>query len=96
MFTVAFSKYEEGNEVVFYADMKGQDKKETDSQKFTANSNGTISPLKAPDLVLGMEATSGTWANSIYEIKSMRWVFLKWQVNVIKDSCIRMNWNFKA
>ena len=60
IFTVSFSKYEEGNEVVFYADMKGQDKKETDSQKFTANSNGTISPLKAPDLVLGMEATSGT------------------------------------
>ena len=46
--------------MVFYADMKGQDKKETDSQKFTANSNGTISPLKAPELVLGMEATSGT------------------------------------
>ena len=59
IFTVPFSKYDEGNEVVFYGDMKGEDKKETDSQKFIANSNGTISPLKAPDLVLGMEATSG-------------------------------------
>ena len=45
---------------MFYADMKGLDKTETDSQKFTANSDGTISPLKAPELVLGMEATSGT------------------------------------
>ena len=60
MFTVALSKYEEGNDVVLYADMKGEDQKATDAQKFVANSNGTLSPLKAPELVLGMEATSGT------------------------------------
>ena len=60
MFTVSLSKYDEGNDVVLYADMKDEDKKTTDAQKFVANSNGTISPLKAPELVLGMEATSGT------------------------------------
>ena len=60
VFTVAFSKYETGNEVVFYADMKDADQTTQDSQKFKTNANGTISPLKAPDLVLGMEATSGT------------------------------------
>ena len=60
MFTVAFAKYEDGNEVVFYADMKGQGQHLEDSQKFKANGNGTISPLKAVDLVLGMETTSGT------------------------------------
>ena len=37
--------------------MKGQDRKNTDSQKFIVNSNGTISPLNAPELVLGMEET---------------------------------------
>ena len=60
MFTVALSKYDEGNDVVLYAYLKGDDQKATDAQKFAANSNGTISPLKAPELVLGMEATSGT------------------------------------
>ena len=55
--TVSFSNYHEGNDVIFSADMKGQDRKETDSQKFTLNSNGTISPLNAPELVLGMEET---------------------------------------
>ena len=60
MFTVAFAKYEDGNEVVLYADMKGQGKHLEDSQKFKVNGNGTISPLKAVDLVLGMETTSGT------------------------------------
>ena len=60
VFTVAFSKYEDGNEVVFYADMKGQGQQLEDSQKFKANANGTISPLKSVDLVLGMETTSGT------------------------------------
>ena len=60
MFTVAFAKYEDGNEVVFYADMKGQGQHLEDSQKFKANVNGTISPLKALELVLGMETTSGT------------------------------------
>ena len=60
VFTVAFSKYEDGNELVFYADMKGQGEQLEDSQKFKANTNGTISPLKAVDLVFGMERTSGT------------------------------------
>ena len=60
IFTVALSKYDEGNDVVLYADMKGEDEKAADAQKFEVNSNGTISPLKAPELVLGMEATSGT------------------------------------
>ena len=40
--------------------MKGQGQHLEDSQKFKANGNGTISPLKAVDLVLGMETTSGT------------------------------------
>ena len=60
VFTVAFSKYEDGNELVFYADMKGQGEQLEDSQKFKANANGTISPLTAVDLVFGMERTSGT------------------------------------
>ena len=60
MFTVALGKYDEGNGVVLYADMKGEDKNAEDAQKFVANPNGTISPLKAPELVLGMEVTSGT------------------------------------
>ena len=51
--------YKAGNEVGFYADMKEADQSTQDSQKFTANADGTISPLKAPGLVLGMEATSG-------------------------------------
>ena len=38
----------------------GCSKRKEDSQKFVANENGTISPLKAVDLVLGMETRSGT------------------------------------
>jgi hypothetical protein len=30
----------------------------SDAQKFVINKNGTISPQKAPGLVLGMQATS--------------------------------------
>ena len=33
----------------------GGSRRKEDSQKFIANENGTISPLKAVDLVLGME-----------------------------------------
>ena len=57
---MAFGKYEDGNEVLFYADLKGSTQALEDSQKFKANADGSISPLKAPELVLGMEATSGT------------------------------------
>jgi hypothetical protein len=45
-------KYDEGTEVVFYDNHKG------DNQKFVVNKDGTISPLKAPGVVLGMQATS--------------------------------------
>ena len=38
----------------------GCSKRKEDSQKFMANENGTISPLKAVDLVLGMETQSKT------------------------------------
>ena len=47
-------KYEVGQEVLFYQDLK------EDFQKFKSNSDGTLSPIKAPDLVIGMEATSGS------------------------------------
>ena len=52
MFDCAMAKYEEGTEVVFYECTKD------DNQKFVANNDGTISPMKAPGMVLGMEATS--------------------------------------
>ena len=52
MFNVAWAKYEEGTEVVFYAGTK------TENEKFTANADGTISPLAGPELVVGMQPTS--------------------------------------
>ena len=54
MFTCLFGKYDQGNEVVFYPDLK------VDFQKFKANTDGTISPLLAPEMVLGIETTSGS------------------------------------
>jgi len=54
VFTVVDGKYEVGQEVLFYQDLK------EDFQKFKSNSDGTLSPIKAPDLVIGMEATSGS------------------------------------
>ena len=44
-------KYDEGTEVVFYV------KHGNDNQKFSVNQDGTISPLKAPEMVIGMEKT---------------------------------------
>ena len=49
VFDVDFGKYEEGLTVVFY---------EGSNEKFTINKDGTISPLKATDFVIGMIATA--------------------------------------
>ena len=49
-----FGKYEPGTEVVFYEKHCGE------NQRFVANMNGTISPVRAPQVVLGMNATSLT------------------------------------
>ena len=48
MLTPSHGKYFDGNEVVFYEDTK------KDFQKFRANSDGTMSPKQAPEMVLGM------------------------------------------
>ena len=61
VFDVAFGKYEEGVTVVFYDGPKG------DNEKFTINKDGTISPLKAPNLVIGMIATALQHDRSAYE-----------------------------
>ena len=50
VFDVSDEKYEEGVTVVFYDGPRG------DNEKFTINKDGTISPLKAPNLVIGMIA----------------------------------------
>ena len=47
-----YGEYEKGNLVVVCVDSK------EDNQKFTINKNGTISPLKAQNLVVGMDATT--------------------------------------
>ena len=52
LFDVAEANYEEGCTVVFY-EGAGED-----NEKFTINKDGTISPLMAPNLVIGMIATS--------------------------------------
>ena len=54
VFDVAFGKYEEGVTVVFYDGPRG------DNEKFTVNKDGSISPLKAPNLVIGMKANGGS------------------------------------
>ena len=46
--------YEEGTEVSFCNNLK------EDNQKFKFNFDGTISPVKALGMVIGMETTSGT------------------------------------
>ena len=61
VFDVSFGKYEEGVTVVFYDGPKG------DNEKFTINKDGTISPLKAPNLVIGMIATALQHDRSAYE-----------------------------
>ena len=61
VFDVAFGKYEEGVTVVFYEGLKG------DNEKFTINKDGTISPLKTPNLVIGMIATALQHDRSAYE-----------------------------
>ena len=61
VFDVAFGKYEEGVTVVFY------DGSKEENQKFIINKNGTISPLKAPNLVIGMIATALQHDWSAYE-----------------------------
>ena len=54
VFDVAFGKYEEGVTVVFYDGPRG------DNERFTVNKDGSISPLKAPNLVIGMKANGGS------------------------------------
>ena len=61
VFDVAFGKYEEGVTVVFYDGPRG------DNEKFTVNKDGSISPLKAPNLVIGMIATALQHDRSAYE-----------------------------
>ena len=61
VFDVAFGKYEEGVTVVFYDGPRG------DNEKFTVNKDGSISPLKAPTLVIGMIATALQHDRSAYE-----------------------------
>ena len=53
VFDVAFGKYEEGVTVVFYDGPRG------DNEKFTVNKDGTLSPVMAPNLVIGMIANDG-------------------------------------
>ena len=54
VFDVAFGKYEEGVTVVFYDGPRG------DNEKFTVNKDGTLSPVMAPNLVIGMIANDGS------------------------------------
>ena len=61
VFDVAFGKYEEGVTVVFY------DGSKEENQKFLINKDGTISPLKAPNLVIGMIATALQHDRSAYK-----------------------------
>ena len=61
VFDVSDEKYEEGVTVVFYDGPKG------DNEKFTINKDGTISPLKAPNLVIGMIALASQHDRSAYE-----------------------------
>ena len=61
VFDVSYEKYEEGVTVVFYDGPRG------DNEKFTINRDGTISPLKAPNLVIGMIATALQHDRSAYE-----------------------------
>ena len=61
VFDVAFGKYDEGVTVVFYDGPRG------DNEKFTVNKDGSISPLKAPNLVIGMIATALQHDRSTYE-----------------------------
>ena len=61
LFDVAFGKYEEGVTVVFY------DGPREDDDKFAINKDGTISPLKALNLVIGMNATALEHDRSAYE-----------------------------
>ena len=44
----------EGVHVIFYDMPKG------DEQKFIVNKDGTLSPMKAPNLVIGMKANGGS------------------------------------
>ena len=50
IFDVVDGEYEEGVTVVFF------DGPREDNEKFTVNKDGTISPLMAPHLVIGMIA----------------------------------------
>ena len=61
VFYVSFGKYEEGNTVVFFAGPRD------DNTKFTINKDGTISPLQAQNLVIGMIATALQHDRSAYE-----------------------------
>ena len=61
VFDVSDEKYEEGVTVVFYDGPRG------DNEKFTINKDGTISPLKAPNLVIGMIAMAFQHDRSAYE-----------------------------
>ena len=54
VFDVAFGKYEEGVTVLFYDGPRG------DNEKFTVNKDGTLSPVMAPNLVIGMIANDGS------------------------------------
>ena len=54
VFDVAFGKYDEGVTVVFYDGPRG------DNEKFTVNKDGTLSPVMAPNLVIGMIANDGS------------------------------------
>ena len=61
VFDVSDEKYEEGVTVVFYDGPRG------DNEKFTINKDGTISPLKALNLVIGMIALASQHDRSAYE-----------------------------
>ena len=61
VFDVSDEKYEEGVTVVFYDGPRG------DNEKFTINKDGTISPLMAPNLVIGMIAMAFQQDRSAYE-----------------------------
>ena len=52
MLTCALGEYTVGTTVLFYENVEG------DFQKMMINNNGTISPIKAPDMVFGMKACS--------------------------------------
>ena len=53
VFTV-LEEFKEGVHVMFYNMPKGDD------QKFFVNKDGTLSPMKAPNLVIGMKANDGS------------------------------------